>query len=280
MLTPMMAGQQVGNIGSLLTAPRRPSSETDALDVTVHVASKNTRLYTELCLRSMWRLAGCPFELVVGDCSSEDGTQRILERMAADGSLTLQVSPAETSHSDWIDRWRRECRTRYFVIVDSDVEFLEPGWLPRLVASLGDRSMVAYGVIPEQRYRETGYGDPFEYTLLERPDPCVLLLDHERTRHIPASFAWREEADRWPAQRAYDTSGYFARALEQDGQTWAGLPDSVQRSFRHFGGRSWRKKGPRRRRIRYRLFNARLEATVLLLRLLDRVRPVEWSSGA
>ncbi|MGA2837609.1 MAG: glycosyltransferase [Acidimicrobiales bacterium] len=275
----MTAIHQRANVWRLVTAPRRKLFEGDSPDVTVHVASKNTLLYTELCLRSMWRLAGRPFQLVVGDCASEDGTQEFLRRMAARGFLTLQESPADTSHSDWIDRWRRECRTKYFVIVDSDVEFLEIDWLPRLVAALDSRSMVAYGVIPEMTYRETGYGEPFEYTLLVRPDPCVLLLDHERTHHIAASFAWREEADRWPPERAYDTAGFFALALEQEGLTWEAMSDSVRRCFKHCGGRSWRKKGPRRRRIRYRLVNGRLRAVSLLLRLLDRTKPAGWSSG-
>ena len=186
------------------------SSEGCVPDATVHVASKNTRVYTELCLRSMWRLAGGSFQLVVGDCSSEDGSQQFLRRMAADGLLTLQELPADTSHSDWIDRWRNECRTKYFVVVDSDVEFLEPNWLPRLLAALGSRSMLSYGVAPEMRYRETRFGEPFEYTLLMRPDPCVLLLDHARTQMITASFAWREEAHRWPPEKAYDVGGYFA----------------------------------------------------------------------
>lgn len=262
----------------LAATARKTSSESCVLDVTVHVASKNTRVYTELCLRSMWRLAGASFQLVVGDCSSEDGSQKCLRRMAADGLLTLQELPADTSHSDWIDRWRNECRTKYFVLVDSDVEFLEPNWLPRLLAALGSRSMLSYGVEPEMRYRETRFEEPFEYLLLTRPDPCVLVLDHARTQMINASFVWREEAYRWPPEKAYDVGGYFAKTLEEEGHSWAAMPTSVHNSFNHFGGRSWT-KWSRRRGIRYLLLHVRLEATIVLLRVLDRVRPTKWSSG-
>ena len=264
--------------GRLIAAVQKTSSESCVLDATVHIASKNTRVYTELCLRSMWRLAGGSFQLVVGDCSSEDGSQQFLRRMAGDGLLTLQELPADTSHSDWIDRWRNECRTKYFVVVDSDVEFLEPNWLPRLIAALGSRSMLSYAVEPEMRYRETRFGEPFEYTLLMRPDPCVLMLDHSRTQMITASFVWREEAYRWPPQKAYDVGGYFAKALEHEGHSWAAMPGSVQNSFNHFGGRSWAKSS-RPRGIRYLLHPGRLTATILLLRVLDRVRPTNWSSG-
>jgi len=251
-------------------------------DVTVCVASKDTRTYTELCVRSMWRLAGGSFSLVVGDCSSEDGSQQLLRRMAADGLLTLQESPPDTLHSEWIDRWRKEIRTKYLVIVDSDVEFREPRWLPRLLAALGDRSMLAYGVAPEMHYRETRarFGDPFEYTLLARPDPCVLLLDHARTASITASFDWREVADRWPPQVAYDVAGYFAHVLEQESHSWAEIPPSIKSSFRHYGGRSWKTGSPTGIRLwlygfRHRV---RMRSLVLLLRGLDRLTPTHWSN--
>ncbi len=270
--------ERADHFGRLVTAVRKTSSEVCVLDATVHVASKNTRLYTELCLRSMWRLAGGSFQLVVGDCSSEDGSQQFLRRMAAEGLLTLQELPADTSHSDWIDRWRNECRTKYFVVVDSDVEFLEPNWLPRLLAALGSKSMLAYAVAPEMSYRETRFGEPFEYTLLMRPDPCVLLLDHARTQMITTSFAWREVTHRSPPEKAYDVGGYFAKALEQKGHSWAAMPASVQNSFNHFGGRSWKKR-LRPRGIRDLRQGVRLRATILLLRVLDRVRPTNWPSG-
>ncbi len=269
--------EMADHFGRLLGAVKT-SSEGCSLDATVHVASKNTRVYTELCLRSMWRLAGGSFQLVVGDCSSDDGSLQFLRRMADSDLLTLQELPADTSHSDWIDRWRNECRTRYFVVVDSDVEFLEPNWLPRLLAAVGSRSMLAYGVSPEMRYLETRFGEPHEYTLLTRPYPCVLLLDHARTQKITTSFAWREEAHRSPPQRAYDVGGYFAKALEEEGQSWAAMPTSLRRSFHHFGGRSWKER-PRGMGIRDLRQGVRLRATILLLRLLDRVRPTNWSSG-
>jgi hypothetical protein len=229
----------------------------------------------------MWRFAGCPFSLVVGDCSSEDGSQQLLRQMAAEGLLTLQESRADTSHGDWIDRWRTECRTKYLVVVDSDVEFREPRWLPRLLAALGDRSMLAYDVAPEMQYRETHFGDPFEFTLLARPDPCVLLLDHARTEAITASFAWREVADRWPPQVAYDVSGYFADVLEKEGHSWAALPPLLKNAFRHYGGRSWKTgstSGARYWLYRFR-HRVRMTSLVQLLRALDRVTPTHWSSG-
>ena len=42
---------------------------------------------------------------------------------------------------------------------------------------------------------------------------------------ITASFAWREEANRWPPEKAYDVGGYFANTLEQEGHSWAAMPD-------------------------------------------------------
>ena len=56
-------------------------------DVRVHVASANTRSLTELCIRSMERFAGYPFELYVGDVGSHDGSIEMLATSIAGRTL-------------------------------------------------------------------------------------------------------------------------------------------------------------------------------------------------
>jgi hypothetical protein len=45
-----------------------------AVEVRVHVATINTAAVTELCIRTMRHTAGYPFDLVVGDGGSTDGS--------------------------------------------------------------------------------------------------------------------------------------------------------------------------------------------------------------
>jgi hypothetical protein len=243
--------------------------------VTVHVASLNTRRFTELCLRSMWRSAGAPFELVVGDVSSVDGSGEMLRRMTRSGRLRLQQAPYPHSHGEWIDQWRAECESDVFVVVDSDIEFAGRGWLPRLVRALEGHAMVAYGRVPEQTYTETRQAPPGvinpmsgrTVTLLPRPDPCVLALDHHLTREIPTSFVWQPEDETWPPTRAWDTAGAFADTLERAGLSWGVLTEEDRQTFVHYRAQTTQMNELPRG------FRWKLPLKLWRLRLLDLIDP-------
>jgi glycosyltransferase involved in cell wall biosynthesis len=81
-------------------------------DVRVHVPTINTAAVTELCIRTMRRRAGAPFELVVGDGGSTDGSLDVLRRFERDGWLTLEIAPGGRTHAAWLDKWFAECPTR------------------------------------------------------------------------------------------------------------------------------------------------------------------------
>jgi hypothetical protein len=233
----------------------------------------NTRPYTELCLRSMRRHAGAPFELVVGDVASTDGSAEMLRRMARGGQLRLQEAPYPRYHGQWIDQWRAECDSEVLVVVDSDIEFVGQRWLPRLMAALEGYAMVAYRAIPAGTYTERrptlpgGEPNPLyphTLTLLARPDPCVLALDHVRTRHLRTSFTWQPEEGDWPPRRAWDTAGAFARSLEAEGLRWRALTEEERAMFVHFEARTTGLRSTRLRtsvRVRAKLWRLRcLEA--------------------
>jgi len=117
--------------------------------VTVHVASLNTRSATELCVRSMRLHADCPFDLIVGDGGSIDGSVEMLEDFARRGWLTLQRR-ADRTHADWLDAWRSEAASRYSVFADSDLDFRRKGCLRDLVAQarLTGVALVALDIKP------------------------------------------------------------------------------------------------------------------------------------
>jgi glycosyltransferase involved in cell wall biosynthesis len=253
-----------------------PSGSDDQRRVTVCVASVNTRLYTELCLRSMWRLAGRPFELVVGDCASTDGSVEMLRRLAAQQRLTLQEGPTGRRHGQWIDQWRRDCTADVIVVVDSDIEVLGPGWLPDLLRGLSDQVvMVAHDRVAAFDYTEPK-GDlaGHTYRFEARPHPCVLALDHSRTAQITTTFMWRPIGGEWPPATAYDTAGAFAAALEADGQAWEPMPAEQRATFLHYDGRSRSRAEGARGGLAAR---AKLGCKVVGLRVLDRLIPCCWS---
>ena len=81
--------------------------------VRVYVATINTRAVTELCIRTMRRRAGYPFELVVGDGGSTDGSLEMLRDFEARDWLMLEIAPGGRSHTDWLDKWLAECPAQY-----------------------------------------------------------------------------------------------------------------------------------------------------------------------
>jgi hypothetical protein len=221
-----------------------PGADAPA-DVTVHVASINTRYATELCIRTMRRYAGRDFRLVVGDCGSTDGSLELLRDYEARGWLTLEVAPNGRQHAEWLDQWLRDCPTRFAVFCDSDIEFFEAGWLDEMVrASIdNDAALVCAEIIPS-RARFVHPHSGAKRTLGARPAPWLLLVDAQRVRgRLDASFAYVEVED--PAAFGgivgYDVGGAFFAHLRAVGFGWVQLPDSFRRTYRHFSGLSWRR---------------------------------------
>jgi glycosyltransferase involved in cell wall biosynthesis len=212
-------------------------------DVTVYFASINTAAVSELCIRTMHRFAGYPFQLVVGDGGSTDGSLEMFRRFERAGKLRLEIAPEGRKHTDWLDRWFEQCSTQYAVFVDSDVEFRRPGWLRAMVDAAGreDAALVATRIQARhgQPYRHPITGA--ERILAPRPEPWLMLLDVTKTRaRVHAGFAYRDEEPSGGGPKiAFDTGAAFFRALVDAGLTYVEMPSQFAKSYRHFGGMSW-----------------------------------------
>jgi glycosyltransferase involved in cell wall biosynthesis len=256
----------------------RSSPRGAAVDVRVHFASFNTAAVTELCVRTMHRQAGLPFELVVGDCGSTDGSLELLRRFERDGWLTLEVAPGGRPHAAWLDDWFARCDRRYAVFCDSDVEFLRSGWLDRMVAAArrDDAALVATRVQARdgQPYRHPVTGAA--RTLAPRPEPWLMLIDVTKTRGVvQTGFGYRDEVS--PAgdgKIAYDTAAAFFRALQDAGLRYVEMPPDFSRFYHHYGGMTWVRASDARlpiaRRLRQRAKELRIRLALARARLLAR----------
>lgn len=212
----------------------------------MHVASANTAAATELCIRTLRRYAGLPLELVVGDSGSTDGSVQMLRRLEARGCLTLQLGAPGRAHAAWLDEWLATCDLPYAVFVDSDVEFLRPGWLAELVSAA--RSAGAALVFAELLAGNPHYVHPLtgeEARLAPRPSPWLLLADVKRIRGLGVSMGYDWDADPTAPGGvvSYDVGARLAQAVRRAGLTALELPPSFRRTYRHYGGLSW--KSPR-----------------------------------
>lgn len=186
------------------------------VDVTVFVASYNTRAATELCVRSLRRTIPADVPIVVGDSASRDGSAEMLRRVAGPLSLTVDVVAERRHHVDWLDRWLASCPTRLACFVDSDVSFRRAGWLEQMMAKGG--AMVAAESAPENPNTVEPVAGRV-VRLAERPSPWVMLCDVEALRPLVVSFAHHVEegADVPEGVVLYDTAGWLAEQARRAG---------------------------------------------------------------
>jgi hypothetical protein len=209
--------------------------------VRVHIASYNTASATELAIRSAIRLAGRPFSLTVGDAASTDGSPEMLGALARRRLIECQMAQERVIHSEWLDRWLRDCDAEYAVFADSDVEFRRPGWLAGLVdAARHDGADLVYA---ETLPGATTFIIPRSgkvVSLAPRPAPWLFLVRAARAREVGESFAEKTipSAD-GALPLTYDVGGLFFRAAVAHGLSWRVMPRAYRRSYRHYGGLSW-----------------------------------------
>jgi hypothetical protein len=217
-------------------------SQHEARTVHVYVASYNTVDATELCIRSMREYARYPFQVTVGDSGSNDGSLPMLMRLKERGWLRLEQTTGRRIHSEWLDEWRASTDSQLAVFVDSDVEFLRPGWLRELVdaATIGGAAMTFTELLPEG----VNFVEPVGHVtirLASRPAPWLMMLDVTKTARLTASFGFaKEETDRVPEGLiGYDVGAMFFRAVKESGLSWTQMPEEYRCRYHHYGGLSW-----------------------------------------
>lgn len=224
-----------------------PQSSAGEPSVTVHVATLNTAHVTELCIRSMRRHAGRPFDLIVGDAGSTDGSIPMLRAWEALGWLTLEQAIEGRNHADWIDGWLESCPSRFAVFSDSDVEYRESDWLADMVQTAlatGSAMVCARMLNPSGVYVHPVTGATRR--LANRPSPWLLLLDLDQVRgRVHSSFQTRDVKDPDSATLgvSFDVGATYFEALVAAGLTWTEMPVEWRTKFRHYGGLTWLKNG-------------------------------------
>jgi len=202
--------------------------------ITICVASFNTCAATELCIRSIMRLADHPYELRVGDSGSTDGSVATLERFQERGLITLERSPGSRTHADWLDHWRQTCDSKLLLFVDSDIEFRRASWLRQLVSIVRRTDpAIAYAEwLPPSLFTLDG----LEARVVLRPAPWVLLIDAEQTSELRSSFAVT-----YPETEPiiHDVGAAFFHEAVDRGLSTLALPPSFRRCYHHYGGLSW-----------------------------------------
>ena len=181
----------------------------------------------------------------MGDGGSTDGSVEMLRGLADRGWLELQSVAGGRKHAEWLDHWVETSAGRYAGFSDSDVEYLQPGWLDDLVhaATASNAALTCARMQwppPEFVHPTTGAAR----RLAPRPTPWLFLLDlHQVRDRVNASFKYRDEVDpeAFGGKVAYDVGAAYYAELCRSGLTWTEMPEAFQAKFRHFGGLTWLK---------------------------------------
>jgi glycosyltransferase involved in cell wall biosynthesis len=207
--------------------------------VRIHVATYNTAAATELCVRTIHRYAGHPFELVVGDSGSTDASIPRLRRFARDGWLELEEAPGGRRHAEWLNHWNTACDAQYAVFVDSDMEFLRAGWLADLVAAAREHNAALVTsriqTLEGERYVDA---EGRRMYWAPRPTPWLMLVDLNQTRaaiETGFGFRYRDDPQRPGERIAFDTGAAYFDELQSAGLRWVAMPDEWSGCFHHFG---------------------------------------------
>lgn len=125
---------------------------------------------TRACLESL-RATGEPFELVVIDNGSTDGTRELFERFPY--PFPLRYDPAGDNRSviAQLNRGWRLAKTEFVCFLHNDTELLEPAWLSRLLAALASPGVGLAGLYGAKRVRRNGRfaGRSIVHSLAEGP---------------------------------------------------------------------------------------------------------------
>ncbi len=215
--------------------------------VAAHVASFNTRLATELCIRSMRETAAHPLEVHVGDCGSTDGSLDMLRSFEQRGWVHLEVAASGRSHADWLDRWLAGSDARYTLFADSDMRFRREGWLASMVETAESTGAMAVcgELVPEVANYVAHDGDRMR--LAPRFSPWLVLLDTVRTRELGVSFAfeWSRRPDLPEGALSFDVGARLYEAMPPG--ACVEIHARHRDSWRHAGGLSWDRRGFKRR---------------------------------
>ncbi|MDK1349128.1 hypothetical protein QNO09_38980 [Streptomyces sp. 378] len=188
-------------------------------------------------------------DALVAECPA--GQRSVLDRLRTEVEIVVPDDGELCQHSTALDWLAPQVDTPYFLLLDSDVEFLSPGWLGDLVGFADAEGLAAVGEFEPGRFpcrdRLATYllllrtdvfralGVPFRQAL-RFGDPREEERWYSRARHHvldPSAF------DGFPSAAFYDTAAVLFERLQREGLPWKPFPPTVAAKFRHLGQMSW-----------------------------------------
>jgi len=108
--------------------------------VTIVTANFNTLDFIKLCISKAFELSDLPFEMIVVDNGSTDGS---LHYLRSDKRIKLLELSQNIGHGQALDYAMKHVTTKYVVVIDSDTHPIHKKWLSMLVEPLNKEVLVS-----------------------------------------------------------------------------------------------------------------------------------------
>jgi len=177
--------------------------------VSIIVLSHNKAAYTKRCLESVMAATYTPFELILVDNGSSDGTVEVLHDVQdtcrhGDIGCELILNDTNVGAVRGRNQALEKVRGRFIVFMDNDVEAIDPQWMQKLLNELGRQpragivapkllfpgeprriECAGIGISRTGRVKYLGRGEPSD-------DP---RFNRRRTLQAAISACWMMKAD-------------------------------------------------------------------------------------
>ena len=160
---------------------------------TICIANYKTLDFTRLCLRSIRKFTSYPYETIVVDNDSQDGSLEYLKSLSWIRLIERRSDAGEPcggfAHAAALELGLENCNTEFFVSMHSDTFAQRANWLTELISYFGnDENVACVGsgkieLAPKWRALLKKATDfrTFKRKLLQEPDPIGKFRYYNRT---------------------------------------------------------------------------------------------------
>lgn len=105
--------------------------------VSIIILCKNQIAFTKRCIESIRKCTRVPYQIIVMDNNSTDGTDRYLAKALRDGDIYVRdKTPFNFSYFN--NKGAHLADGKYIFIMNNDVEVMEDNWLKKMIIQKGD----------------------------------------------------------------------------------------------------------------------------------------------
>ena len=197
--------------------------------VTIIIVNENTKDALELCLLSIKKYTDYPYEVIVVDHSSTDGSLYLLNKFSWVKIIEISGLKIEERHGKALDIGVKNVKSKYFLTLDSDVEILDHNWLAEMVKKIKKTQGVFCGEMSPATRSELWGG------FSERCLPYCLLVDTDFFNKFKCSFVPELVVNGFSFKCQKDTGASVWLITQKNNLNYCLIEQNIKNKIFHYG---------------------------------------------